>query len=825
MRFLILTALFVLFQNLGQAQNAVLSGIVLDDQSLPLPDATIAIKTHKNSVLITRRLTNEEGRFTVNLMPGVYDVEVHYIGLITQKIVGVTVDTMVRTHLQINLNMDEGVIEVTDGTTYTFPNFTELDEIDDAKIIAAKKRDIALIDGTESNLGGNVNRQVFAQVAGLIIAENDPSGLQTSIGSRGLNPYRSGEMNMRQNGYDIGANSAGVPEAYYTPPLEAVASIVLIRDASAIQYGTQFGGLVDYKLIQPTAQGFFGAKSKNTIGSYGLINTYNEVHAGRKKWSLFAFYNQKKGDGWRQSSQFDAQTGHLALAYRPSDKVTLTAEITRMKYLAQQAGGLTDAEFNAGNMTAHRHRNWFEVPWNLGALKLDYRPNYSTNVQIQVFGLSGQRNSIGFVQPITVGDNILSSTLGYEVRQIDKDQYQNLGFEIRGQHRFKVKENHQALSFGARIYNGKTQRQLLGIGSTAMDADFGLRGDFAKQYGFDADQAAIFAEQLVSVTSHIKLTLGARIERLDNQISGKFLDANLLKFGPFKRTQHFGSLSFGAEYHLTRSYETYANISSAYRPVTFLELTPPASYDIIAGSLRSPSGYTATWGLRGQTRRLSGPKFDLCAYYIKYNDRIGSLSQAASDGSHYLLVSNLGGAENMGAELTINWHLWHILRSWRSKYGNLRFFVACSYNQSRYLDQPYTTLANSQIETKNLRGNRLEYSPTYLIRGGLSYQFRKFKASMQYQSVSDIFTDAANTDAPTPDGTAGRLEAYQVFDAVLSYEINYRFSAQAGVNNMANTRYATSRSSNYPGPGLMPAEPRTWFVGFSVSFSDSDKKS
>jgi Fe(3+) dicitrate transport protein len=73
-----------------------------------------------------------------------------------------------------------------------------------------------------ANLAANNSRQIFAKVAGLNVWESDGGGVQLGIGARGLSPNRTAEFNTRQNGYDISADALGYPEAYYTPPAEAL---------------------------------------------------------------------------------------------------------------------------------------------------------------------------------------------------------------------------------------------------------------------------------------------------------------------------------------------------------------------------------------------------------------------------------------------------------------------------------------------------------------------------------------------------------------------------------------------------------------------------
>ena len=85
-----------------------------------------------------------------------------------------------------------------------------------------------------ANLASNNARQIFSQVAGLNIFQNDDAGLQLNIGGRGLDPNRTSNFNTRQNGYDISADVLGYPESYYTPAAEALKEIQVIQRCSFI---------------------------------------------------------------------------------------------------------------------------------------------------------------------------------------------------------------------------------------------------------------------------------------------------------------------------------------------------------------------------------------------------------------------------------------------------------------------------------------------------------------------------------------------------------------------------------------------------------------
>ncbi|MCI5056716.1 MAG: TonB-dependent receptor plug domain-containing protein, partial [Flavobacteriales bacterium] len=121
----------------------------------------------------------------------------------------------------------------------------KLKQIDGAAIYAGKKSEVISMDRVNGNKSNGNAREVFSKVTGLNVWESDCAGLQLSIGGRGLSPHRTSNFNTRQNGYDISADALGYPESYYMPPLDAIDRVEFVRGAGALQYGSQFGGLLN----------------------------------------------------------------------------------------------------------------------------------------------------------------------------------------------------------------------------------------------------------------------------------------------------------------------------------------------------------------------------------------------------------------------------------------------------------------------------------------------------------------------------------------------------------------------------------------------------
>ncbi|MFT6699941.1 MAG: Fe(3+) dicitrate transport protein, partial [Porticoccaceae bacterium] len=131
-----------------------------------------------------------------------------------------------------------------------------LKDVEGTSIFAGKKTEVILVNQSAANLASNNARQIFNQIAGLNIFQNDDAGLQLNIGGRGLDPNRTANFNTRQNGYDISADVLGYPESYYTPASEGLDEIQIVRGAASLQYGTQFGGLINFITKKPTTKPF-----------------------------------------------------------------------------------------------------------------------------------------------------------------------------------------------------------------------------------------------------------------------------------------------------------------------------------------------------------------------------------------------------------------------------------------------------------------------------------------------------------------------------------------------------------------------------------------
>lgn len=684
-------------------------------------------------------------------------------------------------------------------------------EVDGVTIYSGKKSEVVNVPQLNADLATNNPRQLFSRVPGVTIWENDGSGIQTSIATRGLSPNRSWEFNVRQNGYDISSEVFGYPEAYYTPPSEALSRIEIVRGASALQNGPQFGGLLNYVIKENLDDKPVSVESSQTAGSFGLFNSYTAIGGVSKKLSYYAFFHHRSADGWRANSEYETNTGYASISYQFNPKIKTRFEYTRSTYLSQQPGGLTDEQFLADAQQSTRARNWFSAPWNVLALTTDIQLSNNTKLSAKVFATLAERSSVGFVRDINIADTFNISINSYNPRQVDQDYYTNVGSEVRILHGYTLLRNTHSLSAGVRVYQGKIDRHQKGLGTTGNDFDITIATlqngfEWGRNLDYVTQNYAAFIENQFKIGKHFQLIPGLRYERIEQNASGYSVVAPLNSINQ-SSVRNVLLAGIGSEYHISKETEFYANISQAFRPVTFSELTPQSTTEVVDGNLKDASGYNADIGYRGKIRNFL--VFDVSAFLLEYNNRIGSLTV-----NNAPFKTNIGSSRSRGAELFFDWQPLAMLGV-KPTAGTLSITTSYAFTDARYTSWNNPALLSDP--TKTIEGKRVENAPRNITRASVTYALKKVSASVQMSDVSSVFTDAANTTAPNAIATVGKLPGYRVWDAAFTYFVNASVSVKGGVSNLTDLRYATRRSAGYPGPGLLPANGRTFFITLSTT--------
>lgn len=799
----------------GSANSSIaqtkISGITISDNGKILASVEVYNKTSG-----TKYLSDSKGKFSIELeKSGSYELVFYKENYAVSEKTVTTSNQSIVIILNRITNLSEVVINKQKEKIFAL---NKLKDIEETAIYAGKKTEVISLSKLTANKATNNARQIFAQVVGLTINESSDGGLQLSIGGRGLDPNRTSNFNTRQNGYDISADVLGYPESYYAPPTEALEEIQVVRGAASLQYGTQFGGLVNFKLKTPSKKPF-EFLTRTTFGSYGLFTNFTSLSGTKDKFSYYTFYNYKQGNGFRPNSEFESKNYFGNFNYQFTDKTSLHFDYTHLKYLAHQAGGLTDVMFNENPTQSNRTRNWFAVNWNLFALRLKHKFNTNSDFSLQLFGLDASRKAIGYRS-----NRVSNSDTPGTVRDLIIGDFVNWGAEARFLKRYKIKENTSAFLIGAKYYQSKNTG-IQGPGSSGSDANFTIADtEFPfyqnqSNYTFPNLNLSVFGENIFKVTPNFSITPGFRFEKIKTQAEGSYRKINLDLAGNVildetifehnVKDRDFVFLGIGLSYKPLNRIEVYGNISQNYRSVTFNDIRTVSPSQVIDSDITDETGYTSDIGIRGQIG--TEITFDASIYGLYYNDKIGEYETRNPNGSAAVVRfrDNIGTAVTYGFETIFDWSL------------NKTFFK----QNDNFLWNVFSNIAITDSEylksdAPNIEGNKVEFVPLYNVKTGTGIGYKNFMSSVQFTYVSSQFTEANNSKTDVNDNTYGifgQIPAYYVADFSTSYKWK-KWKLEAGINNFTNNSYFTRRATGYPGPGIIPSDPRTFYTTIEFVF-------
>ena len=472
----------------------------------------------------------------------------------------------------------------------------------------------------------------------------------------------------------------------------------------------------------------------------------------------------------------------------------------RSQIRSQQAGGLTDTQVEQDAQQSLRSRNWFDITWATPALIANYKFNENTRWNTKMFATIGDRNSVGFLQSITLKDSISQATGEFNNRVLNIDQYRNYGLESRIITDYHLGKMTNTFSGGIRLYTGTTHRRADGKGTTGIDYNMTVIGKYPRDVEFVSNNTAAFAENIFRISDKFIVIPGIRYEWLEGKAAGRngYTSGGAeIILQNIKRSRGFLLAGLGAEYHVTKSTEFYGNITQAYRPIQFANLQAPPTTDVVDPDLEDAKGYNLDFGYRGKLKDFF--QFDVSGYYLQYNNRIGIITVSGTPG--YRLITNVGSSTSKGIESYIEFN--PVRAFTKNKNADLIIFSSYAYTNARY---------SGDHKDANTKGKKVENAPEHIFRGGISAGYKGFLMTAQLSYVGETYSDANNTAAATANGNNGLIPSYTITDLTATHKFSKGLNIKAGINNLFDERYFSRRAGGYPGPGALPGDGRTFFV-------------
>src|ERR671919_2110987 len=195
--------------------------------------------------------------------------------------------------------------------------YPALPPIEGTRINAGKKTSFVKPEEFPT-FAGNDYRDVMATTPGIIVSE-EPSSPIINFGYRGLNSQRSEFMQVLKDGVSIKNEQFGFPETHYTPILDAVERVELIRAGAALQFGPQPGGAINFVMKMPRQDAPFHFVTRNVFGSDEYYRNYTAVDGTIGAFGYYLYYDHRQIEGFRANSDYDLNAGSARFVLDATD--------------------------------------------------------------------------------------------------------------------------------------------------------------------------------------------------------------------------------------------------------------------------------------------------------------------------------------------------------------------------------------------------------------------------------------------------------------------------------------------------------------------------
>ena len=603
----------------------------------------------------------------------------------------------------------------------------------------------------------------------------DEGGLGSipNIGIRGLNPSRSQKVLLLEDGAPIHPSLFISSASYYSPPVDRMSGIEVLKGASGLQYGpSNIGGVINY-LTKTPEEGF---KLSGKAGNYGY--QFAQIEAGGKSESNGAIAGiniiKSDSDGYQENGfkMYDIlfkggvaidQNQWLSLKYTHYDNNINTSYV-----------GLRPNQYDARFSGNPAPNDYFITQRN--AVDLNHSWELGTGTKMNTLLYWSHLDRDYWRQTIsgrTADKTSFTLCNGSNNCMFGRNrEFQMLGVDSRVTHAYEAMGMSNEFEFGLRLHTETQSNQLVASRSLAKS------GRVSGHEENKANSVALFAQNSFLLSKDFAVTPGIRVESY-NQSRNNILTE---KSGSAKNLETVPQI--GASWQLIPELQLYSSVYKGFAPA---QLATAISDKGVDQQLDPERSTNFEFGLRGVNNRFS---YDAAIFSMDFSNQIVNQSLAAG-----ISKANGGKSLHQGMELSLAYGL----ESGWGLSGNLTYIPVAKF------------VGNSSMGKD---GNRIPYTSELVSNLGVSYQKNGLNTLVSLNYLSPQFADSANTVLPNSIGTLGEISAITTVNWSMNYAINKSLKVFGVVNNLLNKRYIASRSPD----GIFAGAPINFQAGMSYQF-------
>lgn len=640
---------------------------------------------------------------------------------------------------------------------------------------------VSIIDKETLELKQPISTQdVLKSVPGIVVREEEGYGFIPNIGMRGLNPNRSQKLLVLEDGVPVAPGLFLANESYYSPRIERMQSIEVLKGAAGLRYGpTTIGGVINYKSKNPEE----GTKVTAKAGSHGYrllgVDAGATAASGEASGGISAV--AAKGDGFRRNG-FDMTDVVLKGGIALGDKQWISAKLT---YYDNEVNtsyvGLRPNEYRDDPTKNPAPDDWFLTDRTSFDVNHAWEISDSTTLNTVLYWSQLTRNywrrevsartadGTTFVACTGVAYCMNGNNRTFEMMGVDSRlQVNYAGFGMKNE-----------AEIGIRLHSDKLANTQLRSRTDPNARSGELTTDDTQK----ADGIAFFGQNRFIVNERIAITPGLRIETYDQSRKNELTGLS----GKSDNTEVIPGV--GTTWQVTPRAQLFAGVFKGFSPAMVATAISAAGVDQNLDAERSTNFEI---GVRGSAERLT---YEATLFRMDFDNQIIPQSESGGVGA---TVTNAGKTLQQGVEGAIGYKFgagWGID-------ANATWVPTAKFNSTKI------------VAAIDRNGNRLPYAPRLTSNLALNYTTGALKTSLSAGYVSRQFVDPENTVAENADGRRGEIPAYTVYNLSAQYTASKQLSVFGIVRNLLDRQYVASRNPD----GIFPGAQRNAEVGMSYKF-------
>ncbi|CAN5372855.1 TonB-dependent receptor family protein [soil metagenome] len=784
------------------AQGGVIHGRVFEAPAAqPLQGVLV-------SVLGTARAaaTDADGSFSfAGVTPGRYEVEA--------RIAGGT------------MSLQQAFVRGGDSVAVTFTLARSVVSLVGVEVVGAPADALDRLPGSVSVVTAGELRlrqplsggEVLRSLAGVHVQEEEGAGLRANVGIRGLDPDRSRTLLVLEDGVPVALAPYGEPELYYTPPIDRMERLELVKGSGSILFGPQtIGGVLNFVTAEPPARASGSALLQ--VGSHG-VRVARIGYGGAWRDLRGSIGVLERGARDVMGLHYDVRdvTAKLGTTTPVGDfgfKASVYDESSNATYV-----GLTEGMYRSDPRQHPAPDDRLRIRRQALTASHEMVFGAASRVRTNLYAYHTVRNwrrqDYGFTADSSA--HVFTGTTGNRNRE-----FHVIGLEPRLRTTWITGGIASEFEAGIRVHYERARDQHInGLSPTASDGE--LRDDEVRH----GRALAMFAQNRFFVTDKLYVTPGIRLERFS-------YDRNILRTRVRRQAPEGGSrapedVGLGGGDGLT---ELIPGIGAAWTPSGRLSIfagahrgfAPPRVKDALVyadprlgpgdqvpqlQTLHLDAERSVNFELGARLAPLPYLSLEATGFLLDFTNQIITPSLSAGAVADVQLA-NQGATRHRGTEATV---MLDIGKALERPFGLVARVAATQLNAVFSRDR----FMRRGSDTVNVKGNRLPYAPRFMSSGSLTFMGGNgIELRTEVTYVGEQFADNFETRAASLTGLVGVIPAYTAWGASGRAPLPLMESATVtwSVKNLFGATYVASRRPE----GIKPGSPRTAFVGLNVTF-------